>query len=232
MITETAIKCEYYGNAVICFRQSKVKPTRNKRFMQYQYVVILKRDSKKYIDRISILLCSFSVLIFLMEQLRSGHFNAFLCMASAIVLTGLFLNVFRPKNDTSGTRYRNWLLIAGLAWIGMPYLQWFSALLLLLAFLEYQARYPLEIGFSNHEVVINSLIKRKIGWQDFNNVVLKDGLLTLDFKNNRLFQKEVLDDGEEEADEDEFNEFCRRQLLQAGRNPGPGATSDDSHQGN
>jgi hypothetical protein len=36
--------------------------------------------------------------------------------------------------------------------------------------------------------------------------------LTLDFKNNTIFQKEVLDDDEPDADEDEFNKYCREQL--------------------
>jgi len=46
--------------------------------------------------------------------------------------------------------------------------------------------------------------------------VLKDGLLTLDFKNNRLMQKEIADDeDEDDADEEEFNTWCRDQLARA-----------------
>jgi len=43
-------------------------------------------------------------------------------------------------------------------------------------------------------------------------VILKDGLLTLDFKNNKVYQKEALDDDEPDADEDEFNEYCKSRL--------------------
>jgi hypothetical protein len=159
------------------------------------------------------------MLVFLFEQFRSAHLSFFLCFCAALVLIGILLNAFPSKNSSEnagkGIRYRNWLLIAGIGWIGMPALQWISALFFLLAFLESQARYPLEIGFSNDRVVINTLFKKKIDWPAFNNIVLKDGLLTLDFKNDHLFQKDVLDDGEEDADEDEFNEFCQKQLLQA-----------------
>ena len=50
----------------------------------------------------------------------------------------------------------------------------------------------------------------------FNNVVLKDGLLTLDFKSNRLMQREVADDDDEDdADEEEFNAYCRSRLAAA-----------------
>jgi hypothetical protein len=44
-------------------------------------------------------------------------------------------------------------------------------------------------------------------------------LLTLDFKNNRILQKEVVDDEEEDADEDEFNTYCRERLAAAQRVP-------------
>jgi hypothetical protein len=57
------------------------------------------------------------------------------------------------------------------------------------------------------------LFKRKFRWSEFNNIILKDGLLTLDFKSNRLLQKEVLDDDDPDADEDEFNAYCREKLA-------------------
>jgi hypothetical protein len=44
-------------------------------------------------------------------------------------------------------------------------------------------------------------------------VILRDGLLTLDFRNNILIQKEVLEDEEPDADENEFNDYCRSKLL-------------------
>jgi phosphoribosylformylglycinamidine (FGAM) synthase PurS component len=47
--------------------------------------------------------------------------------------------------------------------------------------------------------------------------VLKDNLLTLDFTNNRLLQLEVEDDEESEADEEEFNEYCQKQLANVNR---------------
>ncbi|MBS1600526.1 MAG: hypothetical protein JST75_20030 [Bacteroidetes bacterium] len=184
--------------------------------MRYQYVVTLKRDNEKAVDIISICLCLLSLLAFTFEQLNRRAFNYLLSFASIIILVGLIYNFILVRNGNF-VRYKNWLLIAGVAWLGMPYLQWLSALFFLLAFFEYQAKYPLEVGFSNDMVVINTLFKKKIPWSDFNNVILKDGILTLDFKNNKLFQKETLEDEEDDADEDEFNDFCRSRTLNAER---------------
>ncbi|MHA4810269.1 hypothetical protein ACX0G9_19305 [Flavitalea flava] len=207
--------------------------------MRYQYVVILKRDSDRVIDIISIILCAFSALNFLFEQVRSQHINYFLSLAFLILVTGIIINIRSaqinirsarsgpytispdpdnapsPRKTGSQVRYKYWLLTAGVAWLGMPYLQWLSIFFFVLTFLEYQAKYPLEIGLSDDRIVINTLFKQRFDWSAFNNIILKDGLLTLDFKTNRILQKEVLDDEEGDAEEDEFNDYCLQRLRLA-----------------
>jgi hypothetical protein len=94
-----------------------------------------------------------------------------------------------------------------------PFLPWLSIFFVILAILEYQTKRPLEIGFDRDRVVINTLIRRKYDWSDFSNIILRDGLLTLDFRDNHLLQKEIADDeDEDDADEDEFNDYCRARL--------------------
>ena len=193
--------------------------------MRYPYVVILKKDSERSLDFISILLCIFSALNFFYEPIRAGRFQFFFVGIGVVVCVGTLGNILIARKGRRQVRYRYWLLIAGLGWLGMPYLPWLGALFILQSFLEYQAKRPLEIGFSAELVVINTLFKRQYAWTAFNNIVLKDGLLTLDFKSNRLLQKEVLeDDDEEDADEDEFNDYCRDRLREAGQGELP-ATS-------
>ena len=55
-------------------------------------------------------------------------------------------------------------------------------------------------------------IKKMLGdtvheWSGFNNIILKDNLLTLDFKNNKLLQLNII---ENNVDENTFNSFCSR----------------------
>lgn len=183
--------------------------------MRYPYVVILKKDSERTLDFISLLLCLFSVLNFINEQISTRQFEILFSSFALVVLAGMTVNLVLARKGRQ-VRYRYWLLIAGLGWLAMPFLPWLGILFFLQSFLEYQAKRPLEIGFSADQVVVNTLFKRSYAWSDFNNVILKDGLLTLDFKNNRLLQKEVLDDEDEDnADEEEFNEYCRERLAQA-----------------
>jgi hypothetical protein len=180
--------------------------------MIYQYVVTLKRNNDKYIDNFSILLCFISIISFVSEQIKNKQINYLFIIASVILFAGICLNLYNKLSQKKIVRYRYLLFAAGICWLMMPYLQWFCVPFFLLSFLEYQAKYPLEVGFTNEQVVINTLFKRKFTWIDFNNIILKDGLLTLDFKNNTLFQKEAIEDDEGEADEDEFNDYCRERL--------------------
>lgn len=193
--------------------------------MKYQYVVILKKDGERATDLLSILLCFSSAVIFGYTQLKSDHPNIYLYAFTALILTGLVYNAVVRRRLTAAARrhpqkpvrYKYLILLTALGWFGMPFLPWIGIVFLILAFLEHQAKRPLEIGFDRDRVVINTLIRKRHDWSVFNNVLLRDGLLTLDFKNNRLLQKEVAEDDEDDddVDEEEFNAYCRDRLTAA-----------------
>ena len=61
-------------------------------------------------------------------------------------------------------------------------------------------------------------LKKMIGsnhyeWSSFVNVILKDNLLTLDFKNNKLLQLDIAEN-EQVINEETFNSFSRECLRQ------------------
>lgn len=186
--------------------------------MVYKYVVSLKNQHSRTIDIFGILLSLGSVAFFVWELILENNIS-FAYLLGAVAITGII--VFNIISSLKGNKvhYSRALLLAALVWMKMPYLQWLFFLLIILAFLEYQAKYSLEIGFTDTQVVINSLFKKRYAWNQFNNIVLKDGLITLDFTNNKLLQREVVDDEEDEADEDEFNYYCQEQLKKAGQVP-------------
>jgi len=51
-------------------------------------------------------------------------------------------------------------------------------------------------------------------WEEMNNVIIKDGIITVDFKSNKLLQKEI-QSGSTAQDQKDFNEFCANQLKAA-----------------
>ena len=129
-----------------------------------------------------------------------------------MIFLGLFWAYFQYRNHRKYISYSRVLLVTGLTWFAVPGVAWIGVPVLLLALLERPAKLPMEIGFSDDRIVFNTLIKRRFDWLDFHNILLKDGLLTLDFKNNRLFQKQTLDDDDDDATEEEFNAYCRQRL--------------------
>jgi hypothetical protein len=179
--------------------------------MRYDFVVTLKRESARKTDGVSLLLILFSVFFFSLTQIQHG-ISYVLCTAVALLLAGLTINLYKRRTGKE-MRFRYWLLTAGFFWLFMPFMQWMILLYILFFYLEVHAKYPLEIGFTREIVVINSLFKKKIQWSELQSVILKDGLLTLDFKNNRLFQKQVIDDESPDANEDEFNAYCDYNLV-------------------
>jgi len=203
--------------------------------MRYQYVVILKKNSERTTDLLSMLLCFLSAGSFLLTALHSIYFYHFkgvgrsgygfevptlayfLTSIAVILWAGLAFNLLSKRKDRrTRVRYRYLLILAAIGWIGTTSMPWIGLFFFVAAFLEYQTKRPLEIGFDYDRVVINTLIRQRHDWSAFNNVVLKDGLLTLDFKNNRLMQKELADDeDDDDADEEEFNTWCRDQLARA-----------------
>jgi hypothetical protein len=68
-----------------------------------------------------------------------------------------------------------------------------------------------KVMVSAKEILVPALLgNRKIQWPELTNVVKKDDLLTIDFKNNKIVQIEI---SKMEGDEVEFNRFCQRQLA-------------------
>ncbi len=183
--------------------------------IRYNYVVTLKNDRARSVNTISSWILFTSAAYFTAQLVRDG-FNWLLFTGFLVMLGGLTWNFYMKRKWGRGISYSFYLLVAGLFWFlipaPVPY-PFLGLAFILLGLFEKQAKLPLEIGFSDEEIVINSLIRRNLHWQDFSNIILRDGLLTMDFRNNKLLQKEIVDD-DDDADEDEFNDYCRYQLKQ------------------
>jgi len=182
--------------------------------MIYQYIVVLKNNHNRYIDVTGFILSIFSIICFINELATGPQFSFWFTLGTAFILFVVASNILQSLKKKK-VYYARALLIAALVWMKMPYFQWLTVVFIVLALLEYQAKYSLEIGFSDSQIMINSLFPKKYQWKEFSNIMLKDDLLTLDFTNNRFLQREVEEDEESEADEEEFNDYCRKQLEKA-----------------
>jgi hypothetical protein len=186
--------------------------------MVYDYLITLKKPNYKLPDQVSQLLYVFALLafgFFYYQFQRSGI--VYIVIAVAILLAWAW--TLRKKAKKGEAFFRLGLLIAAVGWVVGPERNiWMGLLYAVAGLLEKQVKFPKEIGFSPDEISFNTLPRKVISWRDVTNVLIKDSLITIDQKNNKLFQKEI--EGFVTKDiEKEFNEFAAENILKAEAGP-------------
>lgn len=112
---------------------------------------------------------------------------------------------FTDKKKHTGTI----MTVIFIVWIKWEF-YWIAAVNAALYMLYLYATRKFEVIVSEDKITYPSFPKRRISWNELQNVIMKDGILTIDFKNNKLLQAET--EGEDSFNEKKFNEFCSGQL--------------------
>ncbi len=180
--------------------------------MVYNYVITLKKPDYRFADQVALIMLLFALLAFCYFYYIHPKFGfPYLFFAAGILLSAGF--TFFKKRQVGLAYFRLALLIAAAGWFyGIERNTWMAILYAVAGLLERQVKFPQEIGFSKSEIIFNTFPKKRLAWNEVSNAIIKDGLITIDQKNNKLFQKEI-DSGVSLQVEKEFNEFCRKQLL-------------------
>jgi hypothetical protein len=182
----------------------------------YDFVVVLRNNHKRSIEKTGWLL-SILLLILLGFSILTELSSLMLIIVSFITIALMTSNYFekRKKKDLS---FKPILIAGGIGLIvasSLPFI--IGSLLILCGLFEKTILQKREFGFSNNIIQENGLFGKKIRWNELNRVVLKDDLLTIDFKNNKIFQAytDDEDDDEYEVGADEFNAYCQNRIDQA-----------------
>jgi len=84
----------------------------------------------------------------------------------------------------------------------------FSAMLVLFSVLLKMLKGNPKVYFNKEGVTIKKVFGSRLHtWSQFNNIILKDAVLTLDFKNNKILQL-TISENDILIDENSFNTFC------------------------
>ncbi len=192
--------------------------------MVYDFLITLKKPDYGIVDQVSQLMYILALLVFGLYYYhypKSGA--AYLYFGAAIIILWIYAIIKKRKNGIAF--FRLGLFTGAAAWFLGPQRNiWMGILYAVAGLLEKQVKFPQEIGFSEDEISFNRFSDKILKWDEVNNVLIKDGLITIDQKNNKLFQKEI--DGYVTASiEKEFNDFCRRcinegnDINKAGKSP-------------
>lgn len=107
------------------------------------------------------------------------------------------------------------LLLCSASWLthdGFPF--WAGIAMIGFAILDMLAFKSLNVVFTPDYVQVPSLLNKKFSWKEIDNVILKDDIITIDFKNNKIVQEKIIPPDYELA-ETEFQQFCREQVIKS-----------------
>jgi hypothetical protein len=179
-----------------------------------KYEVVLKNDKVKLYNRFAIfifVLNAVAIIYFLYSRHEkitqsSNSFIALLLLINALLI--YTIASFKKKKQLA---FLSLVIGISLYWILIGY-WWISVIMVMLFYLYSLSKRKLKVNFTD-QIIYPSFPKRIIQWNELNNVILKDGLLTIDFKNNKIIQQLIKFPNP--INEKEFNDFCREQLKSA-----------------
>jgi hypothetical protein len=175
------------------------------------FVIVLKNEKLKTYTVISwlIIILNFAAFIYMGITKKATIDNL------PYFAAGMLLCIFVARKLIKRETIDNEMIslsfsIIILTWVIIQ-LFWIAAIILFLFIVQEISRRKLVVLVFEDSISYPSFPKRFIEWKDLNNVILKDGLLTIDLKSNRVLQHEIIS----VVYESEFNEFCQSRIQQS-----------------
>lgn len=174
-----------------------------------KFELIIKNERIKQYRLLAIFIIVINLVFFIWLAISNPQLRISALVTAAIIITGFAIEYFTNKYSATAT---------GAFFIILFYVEsgyWQGAVIIALLALMYMIsiRQLIVLVNSNH-ILYPSFPKKLIEWGELNNMILKDGLLTIDFKNNKIAQATIINgENDYDIDEKEFNEFCKMQLT-------------------
>jgi len=131
----------------------------------------------------------------------------------SIAIIGWWIFTSLKKDKETATYYRFGLIVASIGFMIPPVAQyWIGVLYIIASIAEKWVKFPDEIGVDEDGIVVNTFPRKSYAWEEINNMLIKDNLLTVDFKKNVLMQKE-LDEAITTELTNEFNNYCQQRIA-------------------
>jgi hypothetical protein len=178
-----------------------------------QFQIILKNEKIRFYNQISWIIIFIHIVIFIYfsffaedKRIQTGS------IASLIMLFSCFLirYILVWKNSKWFPGFTTFYSLLMVSWVSVGY-YWIAFIPGIFDILTAIVCRKLVSTFSKSKIIYPSFPSKTFEWEKLNNVILKDGLLTIDLKNNKLIQQ-YIEESKTLIDEKEFNDFCREQL--------------------
>jgi hypothetical protein len=141
------------------------------------------------------------------------QFNVYILLGFYTIL-GITYIIFRNQSNSLETISLILALLYANFWfqqVGTAAVIVFAAVYLTVTIIK---RKTTDAFFSDEGVHLTKVFKTAVfPWTEMDNVILKDNLLTMDFKTNKIIQVEIAESSRM-IDETEFNLFCKERISQ------------------
>ena len=179
------------------------------------FIFTLQSGSKQLVKGLQLLLLLINAVFLFYLLLLAGQLEKVAQLTLPFFSLVLFSYSWKNRKITPTDSLSKLLLVLGLSfainWLANFY--WLPGIGMAgITFLFVQALRPITIIFSQDNVKINTFPARPYSWNQIDQVILRDQILTLNFCNNRFIQHSVLTDSNFNVEQ--FNQFCLHHLRQ------------------
>jgi hypothetical protein len=181
-----------------------------------EFNLTLKNEKSRLYNQISWIIIFIHILVFIYLALffKNKYVQSGCIAALAMMVFCFLLRYYLLKKKSSwNPEFHIFYTFLWIAWISIG---WYWLVLIPVVFdaLMTIATRKLITKLSEKEIHYPSFPSKVFSWRELNNVILKDGLLTIDLKNNKLIQQ-FIDEKNTIINEIEFNDFCNEQLSKS-----------------
>lgn len=177
----------------------------------FSFIITLKNEKRKLYSQIGVFILLGLMLAYSYRRFAEHQFQftyKILLLPIAFLLFILLYRFYKNTKHQFGLEVF-FVVTVGAALSAKDF--WLAGISFVFFILFLAAVRDKMVCISEKKILYPAFPKRNIQWNELNNMLLKDGLLTLDFKNNKIIQQ-LADEEKNIPDEEEFNEFCRQQL--------------------
>lgn len=178
-----------------------------------KFDITLKNEKYRLYDRFAVLIFIINAIGIIFSMFYFDHTtdrNRTGLLTLLLLLLSILLYISTPQKVKKEYYFIFASFFASLYWLLLGY-WWVGLAVLLLAVLYKKSKRLLIVTVDIQHISYPSLLSKKINWNQISNIILKDGLLTIDLKNNKFIQQPV-DESKTRVNEQEFNDFCQQQL--------------------
>lgn len=181
------------------------------------FVIIAPHHKLKTYKVFTLIIVIFNIVFFSLATARAEQDSKdyYTALVACLALTAPLLQYFIFGNKEAGLQNMlGGVFIAGAGWMFMEVYLNGLAMMLIAAF-GLMAIRPLRFVFSTDGLKLPGFPPKHISWSAIDNVVIKDDMLTIDFKNNKLIQFSLKEAENAQIDTGAFNHFATKCLSTA-----------------